>query len=76
MYALLAQLLKISSAAGVAINDSRTKKMNAFSDLTEQVLYSWKFNLVTLFSFKQNLIMYSITNSKAVAKLQFLGNFR
>ena len=76
MYALLAQLLKISSAAGVAINDSRTKKMNAFSDLTEQVLYSWKFNSVTLFSFKQNLIMYSITNSKAVAKLQFLGNFR
>ena len=60
----------LSSATGVAINDSRTKKMNAFSHLIEQVLYTRKLNLVTPFSFKRNLIMYSITNSKTAVNLQ------
>ena len=44
--------------------------MNAFSHLTEQVLYTRKLNLATPFSFKRNLIMYSITNSKTAVKLQ------
>ena len=44
--------------------------MNAFSHLIEQVLYTRKLNLVTPFSFKRNLIMYNITNSKTAVKLQ------
>ena len=46
------------------------KKMNTFSRLIEQVLYTRKLNLVTPFSFKRNLIIYSIINSKTAITLQ------
>ena len=55
---------------GVSINDKRTKKLNAFSQLIEQVLYTRNLNIVTPFSFKRNLVMYSVTNSKTAVKLQ------
>ena len=63
----------LSSATGVAINGSRTIKINAFSHLIEQVPYTQKLNLVTPFSFKRSLIIYSITNSKTVVKLESFG---
>ena len=60
----------LSSATRVAINSSRTIKINAFSHLVEQVPYTQKLNLVAMFSFKRNLIICSITNSKTVVKLE------
>ena len=48
----------------------RTKKLNAFPHLIEQVLYTRNLNIVTPFSFKRNLVMYSVTNSKTAVKLQ------
>ena len=60
----------LENVAGVSINNKRTKKPNAFSHLIEEVLYTRNLNIVTPFSFKWNLVMYSITNSKTVVKLQ------
>ena len=60
----------LENVVGVSINDKRTRKLNAFSHLTEQVLYARNLNIVTLFSFRQNLVMYSVTNSKTAVKLQ------
>ena len=55
---------------GVSINDKKTKKLNAFSHLIEQVLYTRNLNIFTPFSFKRNLVMYSVANSKTVVKFQ------
>ena len=55
---------------GLSINDKKTKKLNAFSHLIEQVLYTRNLNIVIPFSFKQNLLMYSVTNSKTEVKLR------
>ena len=56
---------------GVSINDKRTKKnLMLFHILIEQVLYTRKLNIVTPFLFKQNFVMYSVTNSKTAVKLQ------
>ena len=60
----------LENLTGVSINDKRTKKLNAFSQLIEQVLYTRNLNIVTPFSFKRNLVMYSVTNSKTAVKLQ------
>ena len=43
----------LENRTGVSINDKRTKRLNAFSHLIEQVLYTRNLNIITPFSLKE-----------------------
>ena len=59
----------LSSATGVDINKSSTKKRNAFTHSVEQIYYTRNLNLVTPFAFQRNVVQYSLTNSKLCTTL-------
>ena len=46
-----------------------SKKLHALAHAIEQVLYDKNLKLITPFGFQRNLTVYSITNSKDVARL-------
>ena len=49
--------------------EQNSKKVHALAHAVEQILYAKNLNLITPFAFQRNLIVYSITNSKDVARL-------
>ena len=48
---------------------SNSRKIHALTHAIEPVLYGKNLNLITPFAFQRNLTVYSITNSKDVARL-------
>ena len=61
----------LASSAGVDVNDPNTnvKKIHAIVHAIEQVQYARNLRTITPFSFKRNLISYSMTHSKQITKL-------
>lgn len=50
-------------------SSSKIKKNHALVHAVEQIMYARNLNLITPFAFQRNLIVYSVTNSKDVARL-------
>ena len=59
----------LNSVTGVTVDNSREKKINAFTYIVEQIYYTRNLNIITSFSFRQNLVMYSSTHSKTAVQL-------
>ena len=45
------------------------KKVIAFAHSIEQVMYTRNLKIITPFSFKRNLVLYSVTNSKELSTM-------
>ena len=54
----------LNGVTGVTVDNSSEKKINAFTHIVEQIYYTRNLNIITPFSFRQNLVMYSSTHSK------------
>ena len=54
----------LNGVTGVTVDNSSEKKINAFTHVVEQIYYTRNLNIITPFSFRQNLVMYSSTHSK------------
>ena len=54
----------LNGVTGVTVDNSCEKKINAFTHIVEQIYYTRNLNIITPFSFRQNLVMYSSTHSK------------
>ena len=54
----------LNGVTGVTVDNSSEKKINAFTHIVEQIYYTRNLNIITPFSFWQNLVMYSSTHSK------------
>ena len=57
-----------NGCTSVNINkENNEKKVNAFAHLIELVMNTRNLNIITPFSFKRNLVLYSVTNSKELS---------
>ena len=54
----------LNGVTGVSVDNSSEEKINAFTHLVEQIYYTRNLNIIILFSFRRNLVMYSSTHSK------------
>ena len=61
--------LLLSFLNGATSDNSSDKKKNVFTHILEQIFYTLNLNIITPFSFLQNLVMYSSTNSKTTLQL-------
>ena len=59
----------LNGVTGVTVDNSREKKINAFTYIVEQIYYTRNLNIITSFSFRRNLVMYSSTHSKTAVQL-------
>ena len=60
----------MEGCTSVNINkETNEKKVNAFAHSIEQVMYTRNLNIITLFSFNRNLVLYSVTNSKELSTM-------
>ena len=61
--------LLLSFLNGATSDNSSDKKNNVFTHILEQICYTLNLSIITPFSFRQNLVMYSSTNSKTTLQL-------
>ena len=60
----------LEGRTSVNINkETNEKKVNAFAHSIEQVMYTRNLHIITPFSFKRNLVLYSVTNSKELSTM-------
>ena len=60
----------LQKSAATDINlQNNDKKIKALAQSIEQVLYTRNINIVTPFTFKRDLVLYSVTNSKELATM-------
>ena len=60
----------LEGCTSVNINkENNEKKLIAFAHSVEQVMYTRNLNIMTPFSFKRNLVLYSVTNSKELSTM-------
>ena len=63
-------LLKyIRGSLGTEIRNKNEKKLNAVTHAVEQIYYVRNLNIITPFTFKRNLITYSLIHSETAVKL-------
>ena len=59
----------LNGVTGVTVDNSSEKKNNAFTHIVEQIYYTRNLNIITPFSFRQNLVMHSSTHCKTAVQL-------